>query len=112
MMCKPPELNTISLFCSHSALRRASSSAVWFSILASFAFQLPPSKISVPRPAILVAMVTARGEPAWAIMSASRSCCLAFKTSWVIPASRNLSDKISEASMVAVPIKIGATPAS
>ena len=111
-MCKPPEFKTISWLCSHSAFKRASSSAVGSAILASVAFQLPPSKISVPRPAMFVAMVTARGEPAWAIISASRSCCFAFNTSCVMPASLNLSDRISDASMVAVPIKIGATPAS
>ena len=32
-------------------------------------------------PAMLVAMVTEPGAPAWAMMSASRWCCLAFSTS-------------------------------
>ncbi len=35
--------------------------------------------MSVPRPAMLVAIVTARGAPACAIISASRSCCFAFQ---------------------------------
>ena len=38
----------------------------------------PPRIISVPLPAILVATVMAEGLPAWAIMCASRSWCLAF----------------------------------
>jgi hypothetical protein len=41
---------------------------------------LPPSTMSVPRPAMLVAMVTMPGRPAWATISASRACCLAFST--------------------------------
>ena len=41
---------------------------------------LPPSRISTPRPAILVAIVTAPERPACAIIKASRSCCLAFNT--------------------------------
>ena len=34
---------------------------------------LPPRRMSVPRPAMLVAIVTAPGRPAWATISASRS---------------------------------------
>ncbi len=34
---------------------------------------LPPSRMSVPRPAMLVAMVTMPRRPAWATISASRS---------------------------------------
>ena len=34
---------------------------------------LPPSWMSVPRPAMLVAMVTAPTPPAWAMMNASCS---------------------------------------
>jgi len=34
---------------------------------------LPPSWMSVPRPAMLVAMVTPPGTPAWAMMKASCS---------------------------------------
>ena len=36
--------------------------------------------MSVPRPAMLVAMVTIFGRPAWATICASRSCCFAFST--------------------------------
>ena len=43
--------------------------------------------MSVPRPAMLVAMVTAPALPAWAIISASRSTFsgLAFSKLWGIP---------------------------
>jgi outer membrane protein assembly factor BamB len=58
---------------------RISSSASGFSA-SRCACKLPPSTMSVPRPAILVAIVTAPGRPACAMISASRSCCLAFKT--------------------------------
>ncbi len=40
----------------------------------------PPSKMSTPRPAILVAIVTVPGLPASATISASRWCCFAFNT--------------------------------
>ena len=46
---------------------------------------LPPSKISVPRPAIFVAIVTAPTRPAWAIISASFKWFLAFKTLCLMP---------------------------
>ena len=42
--------------------------------------RLPPSLMSVPRPAMLVAMVTAPGAPAWATISASCSWKRAFST--------------------------------
>ena len=45
--------------------------------------------MSVPRPAIFVATVTAPTVPARAMMAASLSCCLAFKTSCGIPLRRN-----------------------
>ena len=41
---------------------------------------LPPSMMSVPRPAMLVAMVMAPFLPACATISASRSWFLAFRT--------------------------------
>ena len=37
--------------------------------------------MSVPRPAMLVAIVTAPGAPACTMISASRACCFAFSTS-------------------------------
>ena len=42
---------------------------------------LPPSMMSVPRPAMLVATVTAPLRPAAATIAASRACCLALSTS-------------------------------
>ena len=39
----------------------------------------------MPRPAMLVAMVTAPLRPAWATISASRSCCLALRTLCLTP---------------------------
>ncbi len=41
--------------------------------------------MSVPRPAMFVAMVTAPLRPAWATISASRLWCLALSTSCLIP---------------------------
>ena len=51
----------------------------------SSASLLPPSLMSVPRPAMFVAMVTLPGMPAFSTMCASRSCCLAFSTSCGMP---------------------------
>ena len=47
--------------------------------------------MSVPRPAMLVATVTAPLRPACATMRDSRSCCLAFSTSCGIPAFFKIS---------------------
>ena len=41
---------------------------------------LPPSTMSVPRPAMLVAIVIIFGRPACAMISASLACCLALST--------------------------------
>ena len=46
----------------------------------------PPSLMSVPRPAMLVEMVTAPGAPAWAMIAASSSSFLALSTSQAMPA--------------------------
>ena len=46
---------------------------------------LPPSMMSVPRPAMLVAMVTAPFLPAWATISASCSWNLALRTLCLMP---------------------------
>ena len=56
-----------------TALASASRNWIWFSTL-------PPSTMSVPRPAMLVAMVITPGRPAWATISASLACCLALST--------------------------------
>src|SRR6266540_3649779 len=46
---------------------------------------LPPSMMSTPRPAMLVATVTAPSRPACAMMCASRSWCLALSTLCLMP---------------------------
>ena len=81
MMCRPPAASTCSWrFCQSSRISfTAASSALPLASIC--ACGLPPSTMSVPRPAMLVAMVTAPGRPASATMCASRSCCLAFSTS-------------------------------
>ncbi len=92
MMCRPPSCTTRScsgsvafLASSHDA-SRASAGAVAGSspFLLSRALArksgLPPSRMSVPRPAMLVAMVTVFSRPAWATISASRSWYLALST--------------------------------
>ena len=63
--------------------------------------------ISVPRPAMLVAIVTAPRWPAFAIISASRAWFLAFNTLCGIPALSNNCDNNSDVSTATVPIKIG-----
>ena len=68
---------------------------------------LPPSMISVPRPAMLVATVTAPRRPAWATISASFSWCLAFSTLCLMPARVSILLTISEISMDTVPTSTG-----
>src|SRR5207247_2309910 len=84
-MWSPPSATTRA--CSGSVTRRASASAPARSAVAAVAGSspffrsislerksgLPPSRMSVPRPAMLVAIVTAASRPAWATLSASRS---------------------------------------
>src|SRR3990167_5997205 len=68
---------------------------------------LPPSTMSVPRPAMFVAMVIMPARPAWATMSASRACCLALST-WCgrLALFRSWS-MISEFSIEVVPTSTG-----
>ncbi len=92
MMCRPPVLSTLSLSRAQisSASRRAASrcsSAAWAGSTPSrrrtsllISWGLPPSRMSTPRPAMLVAMVSAPGRPAWAMMCASISWYLALRT--------------------------------
>ena len=47
--------------------------------------ELPPSRMSVPRPAMLVAIVTMPSRPACATISASFSWNFAFSTTWRTP---------------------------
>ena len=63
--------------------------------------------ISVPRPAMLVAMVTFPDCPASATISASLACCLAFNTlCWILRIFNNRLNN-SEFSTEVVPTKIG-----
>mmetsp|Transcript_11138 Transcript_11138/g.39419 ORF Transcript_11138/g.39419 Transcript_11138/m.39419 type:complete len:284 (+) Transcript_11138:3-854(+) len=81
--------------------RRATSSA------------LPPSRMSVPRPAMLVAMVTALTRPACEMISDSRSATsgLAFRTRCLMPSLESSSLTSAESSMEVVPTSTG-RPAS
>ena len=63
--------------------------------------------MSVPRPAILVATVTAPIVPALAIMAASRSCCFAFNTSCAMPRFFRIEDNSSDFSTLTVPTRTG-----
>ena len=67
----------------------------------------PPSFISVPLPAIFVAIVTVLYLPACAIISASLSWCLAFNNSCGIFERFNKSDNSSECCIDAVPTSTG-----
>ena len=68
---------------------------------------LPPRIMSVPRPAIFVAIVTIPRRPASATISASFSCCLAFSTLCFIPLLFSISLISSDFSMEIVPTRIG-----
>mmetsp|Transcript_2821 Transcript_2821/g.8425 ORF Transcript_2821/g.8425 Transcript_2821/m.8425 type:complete len:306 (+) Transcript_2821:985-1902(+) len=70
---------------------------------------LPPSRISVPRPAMLVAIVTAPLRPLCATISLSRSTFsgLAFRTSNGIPACSKRLHTISLRSTLVVPTNTG-----
>ena len=63
--------------------------------------------MSVPRPAMLVAIVTAPGSPAREMICASRSCCFAFSTSWPMPRLRSIFESRSDVSTDAVPTSTG-----
>ena len=68
---------------------------------------LPPSIMSVPRPAIFVAIVTAPFLPAWAMISASFSWYLAFSTLCFIPSFFKSLLKASDLSTFTVPTSTG-----
>ena len=80
-----------------------------FSFISCFAkYSLfPPSIISVPRPAMFVAIVTAPYLPACAIISASLSWALAFNTWCLIPSLVNILLNFSDFSIETVPINTG-----
>ena len=71
--------------------------------------ELPPRIMSVPRPAMLVAIVTAPLRPAWAIISASRSTFsgLALSNSWGISISLRSRLRSSDFSTLVVPTNTG-----
>ena len=66
-----------------------------------------PSLISVPLPAMLVAIVIAFFNPACATICASLWCCFAFKTLCGIPFCFNILDNSSDTSTDIVPINTG-----
>ena len=107
MICKPPASVTVLLRTAQSALILAICSSLGFSNFAISERQFPPNTISVPRPAILVAIVTAPGTPASATISASWAWNLAFNTLCLIPALVKVFDSNSDFSMEIVPTNTG-----
>ena len=107
IMCKPPACFTMLWRSCHAALIASICSGVGFSSLSTSAFQLPPNTISVPRPAMLVAIVTAPGYPAFATISASCAWNLAFNTLCLMPALVNALESNSDFSMEIVPTNTG-----
>jgi len=65
--------------------------------------------MSVPRPAMLVAIVTAPARPAWAMISASRSTFsgLALSRLWGISCSASRAESTSDFSTDVVPTSTG-----
>jgi hypothetical protein len=63
--------------------------------------------MSVPRPAMFVATVTAFLRPASATMAASRACCLALSTSCLTPRLRSNVESSSLFSTETVPTSTG-----
>ncbi len=68
---------------------------------------LPPSMMSVPRPAMFVATVTAPSRPDWATIMASCSWYLAFSTWCWMPRRLSSTDRISDFSTLIVPTRTG-----
>ena len=91
----------------------------WLSILLDSCLSVPrtfnppasltpsPSLISVPLPAILVAIVTIPNSPAWEIISASCAWYLALSTWCLIPLFFNKEEIYSDLSTLAVPTSTG-----
>ncbi len=75
----------------------------WCSSRSAMNSGLPPSMMSVPRPAMLVATVTAPLRPAWATIAASRSWYFAFRTSCATPLRLSILDTSSDFSTLVVP---------
>ncbi len=70
-----------------------------------------PSLMSVPRPAMFVAIVTDPGWPASATIWDSRLCCFAFRTLWPIPRRLSMRESVSETSTFVVPTRTGSSMA-
>src|SRR5262249_30566112 len=112
----PLVLGSVTRRASASAEARASAGAVAGSrprlrrISLDRKSALPPSRMSVPRPAMLVAIVTAPSRPAWATISASRSWYLALSTSWRTPRFLRSLESTSDFSIDTVPTSTGWPP--
>ena len=89
-----------------SAIISSLRPAFFSSALARYS-ALPPSMMSVPRPAMLVATVTAPNLPAWATISASFSWNLAFNTLCLMPFFLSMPESSSDFSMEMVPTSTG-----
>ena len=107
MIARPPASSTELWRSCHAALIDSCSLSDTSPAAANSASRLPPSTMSVPRPAILVAIVTLPGIPAWATISASFSWNLAFNTECLILRFFSSFDKCSDDSMETVPTKTG-----
>ena len=90
-----------------ASLMRASSMPSFLILAFARYSALPPSIISVPRPAMLVAIVTAPFLPACATISASRSWFFAFSTSCFMPFFLSIEERSSDFSIVIVPTSTG-----
>ena len=119
MMCRPPASTTF--WWSASVMTRASARAASI-VAASTSAGLrpwrwsdsearpagsPPSLMSVPRPAMFVAMITAPVRPAWATMPDSFSWNLALRVSCAMPRRLSRVDRISDFSTLTVPTRTG-----
>ena len=76
-------------------------------LASSVSIGLPPSKMSTPRPAMLVARVICFKRPAWDTICASRSWFFAFKISNCKPSCFRLSASNSFLAILTVPINTG-----
>ncbi len=95
-MCRPPHSSTATSLPSTSLM------------VDGFAMVTPgPSLMSVPRPAMFVAIVTASGWPASAMISASRWWYFALSTLCVSPARWKRRASVSDASTLVVPTSTG-----
>ena len=68
---------------------------------------LPPSRMSVPRPAMFVAMVTVPLRPACATISASCAWYFAFSTTCLMPRFFSIDESRSDFSIETVPTSAG-----